>query len=35
VLDFATVYLALAQGIDPSPIAPIVALKAGLAEGGL
>jgi glucose/mannose-6-phosphate isomerase len=26
-LDFATVYLALLQGIDPSPIAPIVALK--------
>lgn len=26
-LDFATVYLALLQGVDPSPIEPIVALK--------
>ncbi len=26
-LDFATVYLALLQGIDPSPIAPITLLK--------
>ena len=26
-LDFASVYLALAQGIDPSPIAPIFMLK--------
>jgi glucose/mannose-6-phosphate isomerase len=26
-LDFASVYLALLQGIDPSPIEPIVVLK--------
>jgi glucose/mannose-6-phosphate isomerase len=26
-LDFASVYLALLQGIDPSPIGPILALK--------
>ena len=26
-LDFASVYLALVQGIDPSPIEPIVVLK--------
>jgi glucose/mannose-6-phosphate isomerase len=28
-LDFASVYLALLQGLDPSPIEPIVALKSG------
>lgn len=28
-LDFASVYLALVQGIDPSPIDPIVTLKKG------
>jgi glucose/mannose-6-phosphate isomerase len=28
-LDFASVYLALVQGIDPTPIEPIVALKSG------
>jgi glucose/mannose-6-phosphate isomerase len=33
-LDFATVYLALLQGIDPSPIAPIVALKGTTLPGG-
>jgi glucose/mannose-6-phosphate isomerase len=27
-LDFASAYLGLLQGIDPSPIGPIVALKA-------
>lgn len=31
-LDFASVYLAMLQGIDPSPIAPIVALKAAPRE---
>jgi glucose/mannose-6-phosphate isomerase len=31
VIDFATVYLALANGIDPTPISPIVELKARLA----
>jgi glucose/mannose-6-phosphate isomerase len=31
-LDFATVYLALALGIDPSPIEPIVLLKRAGAE---
>jgi glucose/mannose-6-phosphate isomerase len=25
--DFASVYLALAQGIDPTPIEPIISLK--------
>jgi hypothetical protein len=30
--DFASVYLALMQGIDPTPIEPIVLLKAGSAE---
>jgi glucose/mannose-6-phosphate isomerase len=34
VLDFATVYLALVQGIDPSPIEPIVALKGDPGRGG-
>ena len=29
-LDFASVYLALLQGLDPSPIEPIVALKSGV-----
>ena len=34
-LDFASVYLALLQGLDPSPIEPIVALKSGvLGTGG-
>lgn len=33
-LDFATVYLALAQGVDPSPIEPIDLLKSGLLTGG-
>ena len=33
-LDFASVYLALLQGIDPSPIEPIVALKSGILEHG-
>jgi glucose/mannose-6-phosphate isomerase len=28
--DWASVYAALAMGIDPTPIAPIVQLKAGL-----
>ena len=32
-LDFATVYLALLQGIDPSPIEPIVVLKAAGHDG--
>lgn len=31
-LDFASAYLALLQGIDPSPIEPIVVLKSGRAE---
>jgi glucose/mannose-6-phosphate isomerase len=31
VIDFATVYLALANGIDPTPISPITELKARLA----
>ncbi len=34
-LDFASVYLAIVQGIDPSPIAPIVALKGGTSGGVL
>jgi glucose/mannose-6-phosphate isomerase len=33
-LDFASVYLALAQGLDPSPIEPIVVLKGGPAPAG-
>ena len=33
-LDFASVYLALLQGLDPSPIEPIVALKSGLVGRG-
>ncbi len=32
-LDFATVYLALLQGIDPSPIAPILLLKGTATPG--
>ena len=27
LIDYASVYLALAQGIDPTPVAPIDALK--------
>jgi len=27
LVDYATVYLALAQGIDPTPVAPIDELK--------
>jgi glucose/mannose-6-phosphate isomerase len=35
LVDYATVYLALAQGIDPTPITAIDQLKAGLrARGG-
>ena len=34
-LDFASVYLALVQGIDPSPVEPIVALKGGSTGGAL
>jgi len=33
-LDFASVYLALLQGLDPSPIQPIVALKSGIVGTG-
>jgi len=33
-LDFASVYLALLQGLDPSPIEPIVALKSGAVGAG-
>ncbi|HYJ77944.1 MAG TPA: SIS domain-containing protein [Actinomycetes bacterium] len=33
-LDFASVYLALLQGIDPSPIEPILALKSGALDAG-
>jgi glucose/mannose-6-phosphate isomerase len=29
-LDFATVYLALAQGLDPTPVEPIDVLERGL-----
>jgi glucose/mannose-6-phosphate isomerase len=32
-LDFATVYLALLQGIDPTPIEPIAVLKSGPTDG--
>ncbi len=32
-LDFASVYLALLQGVDPTPIEPIDVLK-GTAAGG-
>jgi len=32
-LDFASVYLALLQGIDPTPIEPIVVLKSGALRG--
>jgi glucose/mannose-6-phosphate isomerase len=32
-LDFATVYLALAQGLDPTPVEPIDLLKSGLYAG--
>lgn len=32
-LDFASVYLGLLQGIDPSPIEPITVLKSGPGEG--
>jgi len=31
VIDYATVYLAIAQGIDPGPVAPIAELKARIA----
>jgi glucose/mannose-6-phosphate isomerase len=31
LLDFASVYLAIAQGIDPTPVPPIVELKKRLA----
>jgi glucose/mannose-6-phosphate isomerase len=31
VLDFASVYLALALGVDPTPVAPIITLKGRLA----
>jgi hypothetical protein len=31
-LDFASAYLALLQGIDPSPIEPIVVLKSARPE---
>jgi glucose/mannose-6-phosphate isomerase len=34
VLDFASVYLALALGIDPTPVAPIITLKGRLAAAG-
>ena len=30
--DYASAYLALASGIDPTPVAPITALKAALAR---
>ena len=33
-LDFASVYLALVQGIDPSPVEPIAALKGDDSTGG-
>jgi glucose/mannose-6-phosphate isomerase len=33
LIDYATVYLALAQGLDPTPVTPIDALKARLADG--
>lgn len=32
VVDYASVYLALAQGIDPTPIQPIVELKHAMSE---
>jgi glucose/mannose-6-phosphate isomerase len=32
LIDFASVYLALANGIDPTPIAPIDEIKARLAS---
>jgi glucose/mannose-6-phosphate isomerase len=32
LLDFASVYLALAYGVDPTPIGPIDDLKARLAD---
>jgi glucose/mannose-6-phosphate isomerase len=31
LIDYATVYLAIAQGIDPGPVAPIAELKARIA----
>ena len=34
LLDFASVYLAIAQGIDPTPVVPIVELKKRLAANG-
>jgi len=32
VIDWATVYAALASGVDPTPIGPIVSLKSGLTD---
>jgi glucose/mannose-6-phosphate isomerase len=35
LLDFASVYLAIAQGIDPTPVVPIVELKKRLAANSM
>jgi glucose/mannose-6-phosphate isomerase len=34
LVDYATVYLALAQGIDPTPVRPIEELKKRLESAG-